>query len=72
MDFKTAKSVTMPFGKFKGLTLDKIAETDAGLKYLDWLAGQNWLKENLSVPLGVYLKDPAIAESLDRAIRGGQ
>lgn len=31
----------MPFGKHKGPTLGYIAEEDDGLRYLDWLIGQN-------------------------------
>ena len=30
----------MPFGKYEGETLDEIASTDAGLRYLDWAAGE--------------------------------
>ncbi len=30
----------MPFGKYKGRTLDVIAQTDDGLRYLDWLLGE--------------------------------
>ena len=30
----------MPVGKYKGKTLDEIAESDEGLLYLDWIRGE--------------------------------
>lgn len=34
MNFDRAREFTMPFGKFNGLTLENISETDDGLLYL--------------------------------------
>jgi uncharacterized protein (DUF3820 family) len=56
----------MPLGKYGGRTLDEIAATDEGLRYLDWLIGQEWLREPLKANLKAYLALPAIARDLDR------
>jgi len=64
----TLGSIALPFGKFKGISLDDIANTDRGLLYLDWLVGQPWLKGNLKADITAYLKDPAIADDLKRLV----
>ena len=61
-------SIELPFGKFKGMSLDDIAKTDRGLLYLDWLVGQTWLKGNLKAEITAYLKDPAIADEIKRLV----
>lgn len=47
----------MPFGKHKGKTLNRIADADRGLLYLDWCAGEfdsgpvlDAIKEFLALP----------------------
>ena len=65
----TLGSIALPFGKFKGISLDDIANTDRGLLYLDWLVGQTWLKGNLKADLTAYLKDPAIADEIKRLVK---
>jgi uncharacterized protein (DUF3820 family) len=65
MDFTTACGFTMPLGKHKGKTLARIGANEEGLKYLDWLIGQDWVNGPLREALGVYLKHPAIAQQLD-------
>ena len=30
----------MPFGKYRDKTLDEVASSDDGLRYLDWAAGE--------------------------------
>jgi hypothetical protein len=59
----------MPWGKYKGQTLDVIAVTDAGLKYLDWLLGELDKKsgkhQNILQALVEYLGDAAIARDLE-------
>jgi len=57
----------IPFGKYRGRTIDQVAKSDAGLRYLDWLRGvaeKTWLKDALDG----YLNDPAMARELDRLI----
>lgn len=63
--FGVARKHVIPFGKFKGQEIDKIAETDAGLKYLDWLNGQAWVNGPLKNCLVAYLTDPTIKKELD-------
>lgn len=76
-EFKKAAQHVLMFGKFKTLplnqrTLDAIASTDEGLKYLDWLRGAlhehclDWQMETRAA-LDVYLDDPAIAKELKEA-----
>ena len=67
MDFKQAANFVMPFGKYRGRALDKIAEDDAGLEYLDWLRGVRAAEHKASdidQALRAYLADPAIAADL--------
>jgi uncharacterized protein (DUF3820 family) len=58
----------LPFGKYRGRTLDDIASTDEGLQYLDWLIGQPWISGLLEGKLLTYLADPAIRRELDRIL----
>ena len=67
MTFKEAADFIMPFGKYRRDTLDEIAKTDAGLKYLDWLRGERKSgveSGGVDRALCVYLDDPAIAKEL--------
>ena len=68
MTFSEAKAVTIPFPKSDhfGKTLDKIAETDKGLRYLDWLRGQKWTYGRLKVAIDTYLSDSAIVADLTK------
>ena len=59
----------MPFGKYKGLMLDAIAEADDGLKYLDWLNGQEWLAQPFKSHVVAYLSDPTIKKELDAILQ---
>ena len=58
----------MPLGKYKGQTLDAIGSDNEGLRYLDWLRGQDWVRESLMEALDGYLDDPVIARELDDAL----
>lgn len=69
LTFDDVKDVRMPLGKYKGSTLDGIAETDEGLRYLDWLIGQDWLKGDLRNCVKAYLTDPAIAAEVKNLAR---
>jgi hypothetical protein len=55
-------------GKYCGLTIDRVAETDEGLLYLDWLADQHWLKDPLRSDLRAYLDADLIKGELDRVL----
>ena len=65
MTYKEAAAFMMPFGKYKGETLDGIALSDNGLGYLDWLRGEREGKRYpLDEALAAYLDDPAIKGQL--------
>ena len=66
-EFKMAQQYVLKFGEHKDKTLDKAAETDRGLLYLDWLNGQEWVKEPLKTHLRNYLTDPTIKKEVDEA-----
>lgn len=53
----------IPFGKHKGKPLDQVP-----LRYLDWLLSQEWLFADLKQKITKYLKDPAIAQELQREL----
>ncbi len=57
----------MPFGKFKGQTLREIADTDEGLKYLDWLlSGEIDLRPATREALEEFVALPHIEREMDR------
>lgn len=68
--FDAAKNVVMPFGKkYKYRTIDQIAQTDEGLKWLDWVRGAGIARSQIVCDaLDVYLTDPSIARELKTAI----
>jgi uncharacterized protein (DUF3820 family) len=68
--FQQAKAFRMPFGKHRGVTLDDIARTDEGLRYLDWLRGDMERKNpdsSIYAHLCIYLDDTTIASELEKA-----
>ena len=73
MAFADAAKFVMPLGKYKGQALDKIAESDEGLRYLDWLRGERdetnrkkgWADQPLDRALHAYLDDRGIRRDLD-------
>jgi hypothetical protein len=72
MTFKQASAFKFPFGKHKGMTLDSIASTDDGLRYLDWARGLDNLYPETRQALTAYLDDPSIAKDLDVALKHGK
>lgn len=64
-----AESYEMPFGKYRGQTLAQIAgEGRSGLKYLDWLRGQDFVRETLKDMIDVVLSEPNNERELERAL----
>lgn len=51
----------LTFGKFRGRTFD-----DVPLPYLDWLNGQEWLRDPLKSKVSAYLNHPLIDRELDK------
>ena len=73
--FRQAADTVIPFGKYRGSTIDAVAETDDGLLYLDWLYGERGTRQGspLDEALKVYLEDPTIAKELSILVaRSGQ
>lgn len=69
MTFLEARDFKLTFGKYQGKTLDDVASTDAGLKYLDWLYGEKETETGaVTDALRVYLADEAIARDLRRLV----
>lgn len=67
--YKWASQFILPFGQHKGKKIDKVAETDDGLLYLDWLNGQNYVNGDLKLAIETYLTDPAIAKDLANLVK---
>ena len=66
MEFSEARDFTLPFGKFKGHTIDEVACTDDGLRYLDWLRGCEIRAHRFRTALDVYMDDPNVTgETVD-------
>lgn len=70
-----ANKFKMPFGKYKGRTLDAIAESVGGLSYLNWLHGERLFmaKRPIDVAIDEFFKKPGIMKELaadQKACRG--
>lgn len=65
--YAQAAAFVMPFGKYKGQALDKIAATDEGLRYLDWMRGEACAPHIRDI-IGAYLDDPTISVELKKAM----
>lgn len=69
-------SATFPFGKHEGQSLDEVASTKAGLRYLDWVKG--WMEEkdmcenhrfsDFYEQLLEYTEDPVVSREIEEAI----
>ncbi len=70
-EYERAKNFVMPFGEFKGMTLDQIAGTDRGLRYLDWLIGWDKLWDSTKKTIERFLADSIVKADLDAALHGG-
>ena len=66
--FDEAKNFVIRFGEYKDQTIDQIARDTKGLKYLDWLVGEDWVKGNAKHMLEIYLKDETIVKELEAII----
>lgn len=71
MTFKSASEFKITFGKYAGQTLDKIAESDEGLLYLDWI--MSWKIDGIKEPacreaIDVYMSHPTIKNEVGRLV----
>lgn len=71
MTFKEAQEFVMPFGQYKGRTLDSLASDDSGLKYLDYVLGSFDLWGRTKDAIKTYLSDPSIQKELKAALENG-
>jgi hypothetical protein len=63
MNFEVAQRYVMPFGKYKGKSLDDIGSSDEGLRYLDYMRGILDGGPALTM-IAKYLDEPVIAREL--------
>ena len=78
ISYDLARRALIPFGKYKGQTLDMVSsQVDGspdleGLKYLDWLVDSYpWFKEKFPVVrdnIIAFLADSSVAADLDEAL----
>lgn len=64
MTFEDAQNFKMPFGKYKGKTLDEIATSDEGLRYIDWMHGE-FEVGSVARAVDAYCSDPSIAKEIE-------
>lgn len=62
-----AGEYVMPFGKFKGKTIDEIASSKDGLRWLDWAAGAI-SPGSAKTMIETYLDNPVIQREIQEAI----
>lgn len=62
--FKEAAAHVLPFGMFKGQTVDQAGTSDRGLAWLDWARGACDLDYHTRNAVCSYLDDPSIAKDL--------
>ena len=68
MNPEQACQFSMPFGKYQGQTLEKIATSDpAGVGYLDWMS-ENKLTGEIKEALEVFLAIPWVKELVERSV----
>jgi hypothetical protein len=68
MTFAKVAQMVLGFGPYEGKTLDEIASTDRGLRYLDNLRGKTSNSGAVARALETYLSDPVIAKDLNDTI----
>jgi hypothetical protein len=56
------------FGKYAQQNLNEISSTPEGLKYLDWLSGEDWVHGYLRTQLTRFLLQPPIQRELDQIL----
>lgn len=63
-------AITMPFGKYRGLSLREIAESRDGLLYLDWIQDQEWVKPSLRKEIVKFCREKA--NEIDSLVEDGE
>ena len=67
MTYDEAAAFVMPWGGYAGRTLDDIASTCQGLRYLAWMGAMMLSGSPVREALEVYLADPTITKQVERA-----
>ena len=67
MTFEEARDFVMPFGMYKGDTLNSIASSYEGLKYLDWIVGEH-LYGDVKDAIEAYLDDASVQRDLEACL----
>lgn len=73
--FDAAKDWRLKFGKFKGQTLNQAAESDEGLRWLDWALTLDDLHDDFREALTSFLRYEVVARDVETALasrQGGQ
>ena len=69
MSFTQAAACRCHFKKYKGQTLNEIASIgDEGLRYIDWMNGQDWIRGRLKEAVTVYCADDTIGREIEKAL----
>lgn len=69
-EFEVAKDFIVPWGKYAGQTLDKIAHTDEGLRYIaEFLASDDIRDIKVRKAAQAYINEPTIWKEYE-ALRG--
>jgi len=64
-----ARQFRLPVGnKYKGQTLETIGSSSEGLRYLDWIIGQDWLWDSTRKTIEIFLADPTVDSDLNDAL----
>jgi hypothetical protein len=68
--FETASNHVILFGppQYRGKTIMEIARFDYGLKWLDYVVGQEWLYRGTKLMIERYLREPSIKKELEQII----
>lgn len=72
MQFSEASAYMLPYGQYRGKTMDDVARSDRGLRYLDHMRGvlesvahRTPNDQEFLQALSAYLNDPVIAKDLE-------
>lgn len=58
----------MAFGKYEGKSLDEIASTKEGLRWLDWAAEAFDPTSSAGAAINMYVTDPQVQREIEEAL----
>lgn len=66
MTIKHAEQATIPFGKYRGLSIGQVSGMTGGLEYLAWMGCDCEIRNQFfKAALTAFLNDPAVMEELE-------